>query len=141
MPRGLQGIIRFRRYQIDEARRALGVLLGRAAELKRRAAALEQEIRDEQQAAAANPQEAGSIYGPYAERAIQRRGQLARASAEVETNIVRAQDDVRLEFRGLKVFEIAQQNRDAKEQKEEERVQQSALDEVGLQIRRRTEGQ
>ncbi len=140
MARGLQGIIRFRRYQVDEARRALGILLGHAVELERRAAALEQEIRDEQRAAAANPQEAGFIYGPYAAQAIQRRGHLARASAEVESNISRAQDEVRQEFRALKVFEIAQENRDIKEQKEEERVQQAILDEVGLQIRRRREG-
>jgi flagellar export protein FliJ len=136
MARGLQGVIRFRRHQVDEARRALGVLLGHAAELERRVLALEQEILDEQQVAAAKPEEAGFIYGPYALRAIQRRAQLARARQEVEQRIARAQDGVRQEFRDLKVFEIAQDHRDAAEEKESQVAEQAVLDEVGLQLYR-----
>ena len=136
MARGLQGVIRFRRHQVDEARRALGVLLGHAAELERRVLALEQEIVDEQKVAAARPEEAGFIYGRYALRVIQRRTQLAHARREVEHRIAQAQDGVRREFRDLKVFEIAQDHRDAVEEKEAQGAEQAVLDEVGLQLYR-----
>jgi flagellar protein FliJ len=138
MAKGLQGIIRFRRYQVDEARRSLGLLLGMAADMERQAAALETEIVDEQRAASEKPEEAGFTYGRYALRAIHRRGLIARARAEVEKRIAVAQEGVRQEFRELKVFEIAQDNRDTAEQKETLRVEQAVLDELGSQ-RRRTE--
>jgi flagellar export protein FliJ len=137
MPRGLQGIIRFRRYQVDEARRALGILLGHATQLERLAGLLEREIADEQQTAAANPQEAGFGYGQYAARAIDRRTQLARARQELESRITQAQESVRQEFRSLKVFEIAQDNRETIERKDAERVQQAILDEIGSRLRHR----
>ena len=137
MPRGLHGIIRFRRYQVDEARRALGVLLSHATQIERLAGLLEQEIVDEQRTAAANPQEAGFGYGSYAARAIDRRSQLERARSELESRITQAQEGVRQEFRSLKVFEIAQDNRETIEQKDAERVQQAILDEIGSRLRHR----
>jgi len=133
MAKGLHGIIRFRRYQVDEARRQLGLLLGMAADMERQADALEKEIVEEQRLATENPEEAGFTYGRYALRAIHRRGLIARARAEVEQRIAAAQEGVRQEFRELKVFEIAQDNRDAVEQKESLRVEQAVLDELGLQ--------
>jgi flagellar export protein FliJ len=136
MPRGLHGIIRFRRHQVDEARRALGLLLGVAADIERQATALEREIAAEQKTAAEKPEEAGFTYGQYALRAIQRRSLLARARAEAEQRIAAAQEGVRQQFRDLKVFEIAQDNRDSVEQRESQRAEQAVLDELGLQRHR-----
>ena len=136
MPRGLHGIIRFRRHQVDEARRALSFLLGVAADIQRQAAALEQEIVAEQRSASEKPEEAGFSYGQYALRAIQRRALLARAHAEAEQRIAVAQEGVRQQFRDLKVFEIAQDNRDLVEQKEMQSAEQAILDELGLQRHR-----
>lgn len=133
MGKGLHGIIRFRRHQVDEARRSLGLLLNMAADMERQAAALEKEIVEEQRAASEKPEEAGFTYGRYALRAIHRRSLIARARAEVEQRIAVAQESVRLEFREMKVFEIAQENRDTTEQAEALRTEQALLDELGLQ--------
>ena len=137
MPRGFHGIIRFRRHQVDEARRSLGLLLGVAADIERQAAALEQEILAEQKTASEKPEEAGFGYGQYALRAIHRRMLLARARAEAEQRIALAQDGVRQQFRDLKVFEIAQDNRDTAERKESQRAEQAVLDELGLRHQRK----
>jgi flagellar protein FliJ len=137
MAKGLHGVIRFRRHQVDEARRQLGLLLNMAADMERQAVALEQEIINEQRMASEKPEEAGFTYGRYALRAIHRRSLIARARAEVEQRITIAQEGVRKEFRDLKVFEIAQDNRDTIEQQETLRAEQAVLDELGLQLRRK----
>jgi flagellar export protein FliJ len=137
MAKDLHGIIRFRRHQVDEARRSLGLLLAMASDMERQAADLEKEILNEQRTAAEKPEEAGFTYGPYALRAIHRRSLIARARAELEQRIAVAQDGVRQEFRDLKVFEIAQDNRDEAEQAETLRAEQAILDELGLQRHRK----
>jgi flagellar protein FliJ len=133
MAKGLHGVIRFRRHQVDEARRQLGLLLAMAADMERQADALEKEIVEEQRMAFEKPEEAGFTYGRYALRAIHRRALIARARAEVEQRISVAQEGVRQEFRELKVFEIAQDNRDTAEQQETLRSEQAVLDELGSQ--------
>lgn len=137
MARGLKGITRYRRYQVDQARRELGKLLSQAAALEQRASSLEAEIVAEQRAASENPAEAGFTYGQYARNAILRRAQLAQAISIMEARIVEAQDNVRTEFRELKVVEIAQETRDAEEALEANRAAQSVLDEIGVQLFRR----
>ena len=134
MARGLKGITRFRRYQVDQARRELGKLLSQAAELAHRAGALESEIVAEQRAASEHPAEAGFAYGLYARQAIVRRAQIVQAKSIMEARIATAQDNVRTEFRELKVVEIAQETRDAEEALEANRAAQSVLDEIGLQL-------
>ncbi len=137
MARGLKGIARFRRYQVDQARRELGNLLGVAAELERSANALEAEIVAEQKTASEHPAEAGFIYGQYANRAIQRRVRFEQAISVLETRIAEAQDSVRSEFRELKVVEIAQETREAAEKLEASRAEHAVLDEIGLELFRR----
>jgi flagellar FliJ protein len=137
MARGLQGITRFRRHQVDEARRALGKLLSEVAILEKGAADLESQILSEQQAASENPAEAGFIYGQYAQRAITQRARFAHAIQVMEQKIAEAQDSLRNEFKELKVVEIAQENRDAAEAFEANRAAQAVLDEIGLELHRR----
>jgi flagellar export protein FliJ len=137
MARGLDGIIRYRRYHLDEARRALGVLLRKAADLDKQAASLEREIRNEQATALQNPEEGGIIYGHYAARAIERRAELQRAIAEIAGRIDQARETVRGEFRELKVLEIAEERRLEEEVKQALLAQQAVLDEVGLDLYRR----
>jgi flagellar export protein FliJ len=137
MARGLEGIIRYRRYQLDEARRALGVLLREAADLTKRAKDLENEIRFEQATAQQHPEEGGIIYGHYAAHAIERRAALARSIAEIERRIEVQRENVRIEFRELKVLEIAEERREKEEAKKALVAQQVVLDEVGLELFRR----
>jgi len=139
MARGLDGILRYRRYQLDEARRALGVLLQEAASLEKRAQSLEEEIRFEQATAAQNPELGGFTYGHYAAHAIERRAALARSIIEIERRIEQSREKVRVEFRELKVLEIAEERRLDEETKKALVAQQAVLDEVGLELYRRRE--
>jgi len=137
MARGLQGIMRFRRYQVDQARRDLGKLLGEVAILERGASDLELQIVAEQKAANEHPAEAGFIYGQYAVRAIEQRGRFAHAIQVMEARIAEAQDGLRTQYRELKVVEIAQENRDTAEAAEADRAAQAVLDEIGVELHRR----
>jgi flagellar export protein FliJ len=137
MARGLQGIMRFRRYQVDQARRDLGKLLNEVAILERGASDLEVQIVAEQRAANEHPAEGGFIYGQYAQRAIQQRTRFAHAIQVMEGRIAAAQDGLRNEYKELKVVEIAQENRDAAEAAEANRAAQNVLDEIGIELHRR----
>lgn len=140
MARGLQGITRVRRYQVDQARRQLGKLLAEVAILEKGASDLEMQIVAEQRAATEHPAEAGFIYGQYAQRAITQRARFAHAIQEMEKQIAEAQDGLRLQFRELKVVEIAQENRDDAEALRAGRVEQAVLDEIGVELHRRRDG-
>jgi len=129
--------MRFRRYQVDQARRDLGKLLGEVAILERGASDLELQIVAEQKAANEHPAEAGFIYGQYAVRAIEQRGRFAHAIQVMEARIAEAQDGLRTQYRELKVVEIAQENRDTAEAAEADRAAQAVLDEIGVELHRR----
>ena len=137
MVKDLHVLIRLHKFQVDEKRRALGQLLGQVAALEQSVEALEDEIISEQKVAAAQPEEAGFIYGAYAEAALMRREYYTDTIAEVENNIVEAQEDMREEFKELKVLEITQEARDEIEASEEKRQENAFLDEIGQKRNRR----
>ena len=107
MDKDLHAVIRLHKFIVDEKRRELGGLLGEVRELEQKAENLEVEIVNEQQVAQASPEEAGFIYGPYAAAAISRRHEFQETTAEVEEKIAIAQEEMRSEYKDLKVFEIA----------------------------------
>jgi flagellar FliJ protein len=137
MAKDLAAIIRLHKYIVDEKRRDLGVLLGEVRELEHRAERLKVELVSEQQAAHASPEEAGFLYGPYAAAAINRRQQLNDATVEFEEKIAIAQEEMREEFKELKVFEIAKEARDEAEEEERSSEEQRVLDELGQESHRR----
>lgn len=137
MAKDLKAIIRLHKYIVDEKRRDLGALLGEVRALENRAEKLEVEIVSEQNAAQQSPEEAGFLYGPYAAAAIARRQQIKDTTAEFEEKIAVAQEEMREEFKELKVFEIAKEARDEVEDAERAREEQLALDELGQERHRR----
>jgi len=137
MAKDLKAIVRLHKYIVDEKRRDLGALLGEVQELEQRAENLEVEIVSEQNAAQQSPEEAGFLYGPYAAAAIARRQQIKEATTEFEEKIAVAQEEMREEFKELKVFEIAKEARDEIEGTERARSEQQVLDELGQERHRR----
>ena len=137
MAKNLHALIRLHKFKVDEKRRALGQLFGQVEALEQSAEALEDEIISEQKVAAAQPEEAGFIYGAYAEAALMRREYFTDTIAEFEHKIVEAQEDMREEFKELKVFEITQEARDEIEASEEKRQENAFLDEIGQNLNRR----
>ena len=140
MAKTLKNLVRLQEWQVDEKRRKLGGLLSLVADLEDRARRLEEELLAEQAVAAAAPEEAGFLYGAYAETVIERRQRLADSIARAEDEIAAAREELRDAYRELKKYEIAEENRVVREREELDRVEQAFLDEVGLQSFRRRRG-
>ncbi len=137
MAKDFNTLIRDHQWIVDEKRRALGQLLGKANSLESDAANLEIEIVDEQGVAKGHSEELGFIYGAYAEAAIGRREGLVEQRAEVEEKITLAQAEMRDEFRELKVYEISQEAEYKRAEEELNKLEQAFLDEVGQRSKSR----
>lgn len=133
--RGLDGIIRLRKWQLDEVRRALADLEKMRADLIADLDQLANEVDREQTVAADDP--ATANYGAYARGVIDRRDTLRRSIGEVDQAIKAKRDDVTEAFRELKKYEIAAARAHERDMVAADRREQAEGDEVGLQIYRR----
>lgn len=133
----LKTIIRVHRWQVDERRRDLGVLLQREGEVLDARDRLEAERRAEQEIAAQDAAGAGFAYAGYHTRYMQRREALAGLLAQVQAEIETAKQALADAYQDLKTFEITQRNRDERERQEQERRETAVLDEIGLNHYRR----
>ncbi|MBT6095248.1 MAG: hypothetical protein HOH04_10220 [Rhodospirillaceae bacterium] len=137
MAKGLATLVRVNEWSVDEKRRALGVLLRELDDLEAHRRALDQELSDEQSVAAQVPDEAGFLYGVYAEGVIIRREQLDAAIAAKETEIETARETLNEAYRELKKYEVIRDNRDRRERDDEDREERIRLDEMGVETYRR----
>lgn len=142
MAKDLHALIRLHQYRVDDKRRSLGELLGEVAHLEQQGEDLEREIVSEQEVANSAPDSVGMFYGEYATAAVKKREDISQAIRGVEDKIEVAQEEMRVEFKDLKVFEISQEERDEIAAMEARKAEQAILDEMGLELfrrRRRTE--
>ena len=132
MAKGIKTIIRLNDWNVDQKRRKLGGLLnlieGFEAELRK----LEQELVNEQAAAAAAPNEGGYVYGFYADRVIERRTIIQISIQQLEKETDEAREELSKAYRELKKFRTALEVRELHEVKELARKEQLELDEVGI---------
>jgi flagellar protein FliJ len=136
----LESLIRLHRWQLDERRRELATLEGLAQKLAEERLRLDAEDAREQKAALASP-EAARGYAGYAKGLIDRRRKLAQSTAEVAQQIAQARDALSEAFQEVKRFEIAEANRLRLEEQREQKRQQRALDDLGVEgFRRRNAG-
>lgn len=137
MARDLKGVIRFRKWELDEKRRALGDLLRKEQGLIEALDKFDAEMAAEARAASAHAIEGGMTFGNYAIAAKARRMQVEQWLEETRQQIEEARDDLAQSFKEFKTFEIAQENRETRERKERDAKTQKALDEIALNIYRR----
>lgn len=140
MAQDLHAVIRLRKWEIDEKRRELSVLLSEQEAVVQRRAALDEEILRENDCARSHVGEADFTLGDYAKRAHSRRQQLDHAIAEADRRVEEARDQLTEMFKDLKTFELAQEARDEAERKEREHKEQVKMDEIGLELFRRRKG-
>jgi len=133
MAAGLKTLIKLNAWGVDQKRRKLGEIMRLIESLETQSRDLESELILEQQAAAASPEEAGYIYGNYANAVILRRQRIASSIVQAEAEANDARDDLAQAYRDLKKYETVQANRLAEAKKEEARKDQIDLDEIGLQ--------
>lgn len=137
MARDLKGVIRLRKWELDEKRRALGELLRKEEGLMEALVKFDEEMQAESRAASAHAVEGGMTFGNYAVAAKARRVQVEQWLDETRDQIEKARDDLADSFKEFKTFEIAQENRETAERKERDAKAQKALDEIALNIFRR----
>lgn len=133
MARGLETLIRLNEWAVDQKRRKLGEVLAMIDGFNAEARKLEEDLVKEQATAAASPNEAGFLYGYYADATIQRRGIIQISTQQLEKQAEEAREEVNQAYRELKKYETALETRKKKEQAEQDRQDQLALDEVGMQ--------
>lgn len=137
MAKDLHNLIQIHEWDVDEKRRKLGELLRLLDNLEAQARALEEELVREQKAAKEKPEEAGFLYGDYAENVIDRRERIQASINQMEVAIEEAREELRLAYVDLKKYEVAQENRDRRAALEQGRRDQAETDAVGLEGYRR----
>ena len=133
----LHALIRLRKWEVDEKQRALGLLLREEERVIARQTALEQSLVQERAFVAKAEPSQRVTFEAFVRRCMAAREALERELFEVMKKIALAQLDLAEAFRRLKTFEISQRQRDLEALKEEERLEQLTLDEVGLTLHRR----
>lgn len=133
----LETLIRLRKFEVDERQRAMAVLLRREEAVLAGLDAL----ADEKKAETAFMEKAGvwegSTFTAYLERWDMRHQQFMGALDQVRAEIEKARDELSDAYRRLKTFEITKENRDIEEDREESRLEQIDLDQMGLDLHRR----
>lgn len=127
----LEGILRFRKWELDEKRRELAVLLEERAVIEGHIEALDQEMMAQ---SVMKESDLGSItLGAYIEGARKKRAWLIEDLRKKDEEISDKQDVVSDAFRELKTFEIADRRQKDRAKQALAKQEQAELDELGLQ--------
>jgi flagellar export protein FliJ len=128
----LGGVIRLKRFQLDEKRRVLGDLNALLAELIAERDRLDARVLIEQAHAEASL-EGQLAYGKFAQASVVRRQRLVDSVAQVETQIEAGTDHVRDAMGELKKFELTQAERDRRARARVNRRETQILDDVAVE--------
>ena len=137
MAKGLTTLARLTKWTVDQRRRTLGALLRELENLETSRRGLDIELSQEQSAAADNPDEAGLLYGTYAEAFVNRRDIMDESIRTKKTEIENALEELNESYRELKKYEVARDSRRQLELVEEVRREQIELDDIGIETYRR----
>jgi len=127
----LDGIIRFRKWELDEKRKALGELNAKLNDCEMRISLLDAEVEAEKLTAAQNPI-ATTMLGAFMAGADHRYAALQAEKQGILQAIDLQQEVVATAFKELKSFEIAGTREDAREKQARDKAVQDQLDAAGL---------
>ncbi len=140
--KGLKTLIRLSKFNVDEKRRTLTALQTREDAIIEEIRQGEEQLKREQELAAADATGVGFAYGAFHKAWMVRRDMMRQALAAVRQQIEVARDELAEAFREQKTYEVTQANREKREREEADRKEQIFLDEIGLNMhRRRTEAE
>ena len=132
----LSGIIRFRQWELDEKRRALAALEEQRQQFLDMLDALDAELEAEKRQAGG---EVGAlVFGAFMEGIRQREAIVRERLVRKDEEIERQRDQVAAAFNELKTFETAAKREAIREAKRLAGIEQSLLDEQGLERHRRS---
>jgi len=130
--KSLEGLIRLVRWRVDEKRRELTEAESTADARRRALADLEAELKREQETARGS-YEATQAYANYARRFLTRRAAAEQAIVAADAEVERVREELSGLFLELKQAEITQANRERREADRLAKIEQTALDEMGLE--------
>lgn len=140
MAKDLSALVRLNDWQVDQKRRALADELTKLDALELALRTLIQEMDHEQAVAATVPTEGGLTYAAYAVHAMERRDLIKQAIAKQHEIVAKAREDLRDAFLEFKKFEITEDRRVLREDRERAKADQAFLDEVALGMHVRKDG-
>ena len=135
--KGIDGMIRLSKWNLDEKRRELVELENMRDGLRAKVKSLDEEVVREQETASKSI--VVNLYGSYARAVIDRRDNLERSIAEIDLLVESKKDEVSIAFQELKKFEIARDRDAEKERYKQERKDQTRLDDVATDMFRRSQ--
>lgn len=135
--KGLDTLIKLHRRTLDELRKQIAVLENQKAQLIAASQKLDQELKDEMQAAGKQPELSG-FFGGFAKRIRLRQQKIAQEIKELDKKLATLADAAQAAFGEVKKFEIARERKQRRALKEAERKDTIRLDEIaGVQDRRK----
>ncbi|UUX50521.1 flagellar FliJ family protein [Nisaea acidiphila] len=132
-------LVRLRTWELDEKRRAMGVLLEEEAAMIAETEEMDREFEREKQAAGGSL-EARRTLEAYMVHFKQREQALAGRIAQKRTEIDAANEEVLDAYQELRKAEAAQEQHEAREAERVARLEQMELDEIALNMMKRREG-
>lgn len=134
--RGLPSLIRLHQWKVDEQRRKVTELEILADQLEGQVARLQEDI-DREGRSSGHDLASSQAFSAFLKGALLRREKLRGSIAEVRAQIADAKDALADAYRELKSYEIAQANRERREERKRGLRDRAKLDEIGLAMYRR----
>lgn len=133
----LPTLIRLARHQMEEKRRTLVGLETLMANLNASLRRLDKEVAREQ-AAARHDDQSLFFYGNYAQSVIKRRDTIQRSMTELQEQLDAAHAEVTEAYQEVRRYEVVLERQQEREAIEAARREQVALDDMALEMYRRS---
>lgn len=134
--RGMTGIIRLHKWQLDEKRRNMVELEEMKEVLRQNLTDLQNELIQEQKKASQSPI-INIGYGAYAQQVMARRVNLVNSMVKIDVSIENMKDQVAEAFKELKKYEVVEQRQRERKLADYNRRQQIEQDELAINMHRR----
>lgn len=132
----LDQLVRLHRWTLDEKRQKLAELERFRVKLLDNIATLEAELAREQEAAERSPVTSISLPA-FIKATIDRRRKIEGSIVEVDRSIAAAREEITQAFQEFKKYETAHGNHLRREAQKQSRREQTAADELGIDLHRR----
>jgi len=135
MAKGMNGIIRLHKWQVDEKRRQITELEVMRDELIEKLEKLVSDLENEK-ISLAKSNVVDINYANYASAVMTRRENLEGSITEIDVSIENMKDELSEAFKELKKYEIVEQRALERERLEQQKREQDRLDEISINMYR-----
>jgi len=141
MAADLNPLIRVQKHALEQKQKFLAELYRQAEEYENQKTNMLETLEKERASLSDMGVEMLSYFGPYEASVDARVKEIDEALLTLNTRIDMAREDMRAAFAEFKKIEMTQEERDAEEQRGIDKKQSSELDEIGLEVFRRKQGE